>query len=65
MVFEDGWRYWWDDAKQDFVHKPEEVLQWELEKGIVHLLPEEVAQRNAWVNGNLVNIEAWLTEADN
>lgn len=45
VVFEDGWRYWWDDAKRDFVHKPEEVLQWELENGIIHLLPEEVAQK--------------------
>lgn len=45
LLFEDEWRYWWDDTKRDFVHKPEEVLQWEREKGVVHVLPEEVVQK--------------------
>ena len=42
LMFEDGWRYWWDEQTQDFVHKPQEVLDWELEHGVVHWLPEEV-----------------------
>lgn len=45
LLFEDSWRYWWDESEAKFVRKPEEVLAWELEHGVVHWLPEQVEQK--------------------
>ncbi len=42
VLFEDGWRYWFDSRQNKYVHKPAQVIQRELETGEIHWLPEQV-----------------------
>ncbi len=41
LLFEDGWRYWWDWRKQGYVHKTPEVIADELKTGMISYCPEE------------------------
>lgn len=41
LLFENGWRYWYDYRVNGYVHKPEEVLKRELETGEISVIPEE------------------------
>lgn len=43
VLFEDTWRYWLDtDQGKYLTHKPQDVLEWERETGIIHWSPEQV-----------------------
>lgn len=42
LAFEDKWRYWWDSEKDDFVHKPKNVLEVERKTGLISYIPDEV-----------------------
>lgn len=41
LLFEENWRYWWDDKTGQYVHKPEAMLERELKSGDVSIVPEE------------------------
>lgn len=42
LLFEDTWRYWWDYEANEFIHKPQEVIDHELITGEISYLAEEV-----------------------
>lgn len=42
LLFEDSWRYWWDAAEGKYLHKPKEIIEKELETGVIHWIPEQL-----------------------